>query len=580
MTNPAPTVWDDALLAAALLALDPAGLGGAVVRAPAGPVRDGWMAAFRALLDPGVPVRRMPAQISDDRLLGGLDLTATLRAGRPVATRGLLAELDGGVLVAGMAERLPPATAARLAAALDDAAVRVEREGVGAAHAAKFGLILLDEGEGEDPPPASALGDRLAFWVDLGGLGMRECPPPNEAVEVGAGPPASVACDSDMVEALCGTALALGVMSIRATLLAVRAARAAAALAGRAVVTQEDAAMAARLVLAPRATRLPQPAPDQPQDAEAGATPSPERSEADGSPDQTAEGPLDDRVLQAAAAAIPAGLLARLLEGGVPLQRPSVGRAGVMQRSPARGRPAESRPGDPRGGQRLDLIATLRAAAPWQGLRRLEGGGRDGILVRRHDLHVVRRRQRTASVAIFVVDASGSAALNRLAEAKGAVELLLADCYVRRDQVALIAFRGRGAELLLPPTRSLARAKRTLAGLPGGGGTPLCAGIEAAVDLAEAVRRRGLSPLVVLLTDGRPNVARGGAGGRRRAESDTLEAARRLLFSALPALLVDVAPQPHPFARDIAAAMGARYLALPAAQSATISRAVQAAMAA
>jgi magnesium chelatase subunit D len=194
-------------------------------------------------------------------------------------------------------------------------------------------------------------------------------------------------------------------------------------------------------------------------------------------------------------------------------------------------------------------------------------------------LRVVRRRQRRASVAIFVVDASGSAALNRLAEAKGAVELLLADCYVRRDQVALIAFRGRQAELLLPPTRSLARARRLLAGLPGGGGTPLCAGIEAATDLADGVRRRGQSPLVVLLTDGRPNVARDGMGGRPRAEADSLAAAQRLRVSGMPALMVDVAPLPHPFAAQIATAMGARYLALPAAQSATITRAVQAALA-
>ena len=104
------------------------------------------------------------------------------------------------------------------------------------------------------------------------------------------------------------------------------------------------------------------------------------------------------------------------------------------------------------------------------------------------------------------MDASGSSALHRLAEAKGAIELLLASCYVRRDRVALVAFRGQSAELLLPPTRSLVRAKRSLASLPGGGGTPLAAGIDVSLLLADAVQRRGGTPTIVLLTDGRANV--------------------------------------------------------------------------
>ncbi len=143
------------------------------------------------------------------------------------------------------------------------------------------------------------------------------------------------------------------------------------------------------------------------------------------------------------------------------------------------------------------------------------------------------------------MDASGSAALARLAEAKGAVELLLAECYVRRDRVAVLAFRGRGAQLLLPPTRSLVRAKRSLAGLPGGGGTPLAAGIEAGAALAADVRRRGGTPTLVLLTDGRANVARDGKGNRARAEEEALAAAGRLREAGVRVLLVDTSPRPH-----------------------------------
>jgi magnesium chelatase subunit D len=248
-----------------------------------------------------------------------------------------------------------------------------------------------------------------------------------------------------------------------------------------------------------------------------------------------------------------------------------------------RGRPAGTRAGSPRDGGRLALIDTLRAAAPWQTLRRRASRHPAGhgplIEVRAADLRIARLQQRTETTTIFAIDASGSAALHRLAEAKGAIELLLADCYVRRDQVAVLAFRGRDAQLLLPPTRSLVRAKRSLAGLPGGGGTPLAAGIDAATALAEATRRRGGTPIVVLLTDGRANVARDGAGGRARADEDARQAARRLRAAGFTTLLIDTSPQPQPTARSLAGDMGAAYLPLPQAGAGALSRSVQAATA-
>ena len=181
------------------------------------------------------------------------------------------------------------------------------------------------------------------------------------------------------------------------------------------------------------------------------------------------------------------------------------------------------------------------------------------------------------TTTLFVVDASGSSALNRLAEAKGAVELLLADCYVRRDRVAVIAFRGKGADLLLPPTRSLARAKRSLAGLPGGGGTPLAAAIDAARELADQISRHGETPIVVLLTDGRGNIARDGGTGRVRAGQDALAAARQMRLAGVAALLLDTSPQPQPSARLLAQEMGATYLPLPYAGAQLLSQAVRAA---
>lgn len=197
------------------------------------------------------------------------------------------------------------------------------------------------------------------------------------------------------------------------------------------------------------------------------------------------------------------------------------------------------------------------------------------VLVRREDFHITRLEQRRETTTIFVVDASGSSALNRLAEAKGAVELLLADCYVRRDRVAVIGFRGATAELLLPPTRSLVRAKRSLAGLPGGGGTPLATALDAAIELADAIRRRGETPGIVLMTDGRANIARDGKPGRVQAELDAMAASKRLAASGHATLFVDTSPRPQPSAAKLAGDMRAIYLPLPFADARALSAAVK-----
>jgi magnesium chelatase subunit D len=154
---------------------------------------------------------------------------------------------------------------------------------------------------------------------------------------------------------------------------------------------------------------------------------------------------------------------------------------------------------------------------------------------------------------------------------------MLGDCYIRRDQVALLAFRGTAAEVLLPPTGALARARRCLGALPGGGGTPLAAGLQAAVTLAATLQRRGEAPTLVLLTDGRANVALDGVYDRARAGADAERVARQLRAAGLPALVIDISPRPQPEAGRLAAAMGARLLALPRADAAALTRAVRAA---
>jgi magnesium chelatase subunit D len=176
------------------------------------------------------------------------------------------------------------------------------------------------------------------------------------------------------------------------------------------------------------------------------------------------------------------------------------------------------------------------------------------------------------SSVIFCVDASGSAALQRLAEAKGAVEQVLADCYVRRDHVALVAFRGQSAKLLLPPTRSLARVKKCLAELAGGGGTPLAAGIESALSLALDARSKGRTPLIVMMTDARANVARP-AG--KSPDDDAIACARLVRAQQVKALFLDTSPRPRAKAKTLADEMGATYLPLPRLDARRVSSQVQ-----
>jgi magnesium chelatase subunit D len=629
MTDKAPgtvPVMSLAPIAAAAFAVDPAAAGGVLLRAAPGAERDRWLEALRAMLPPTTPWRRMPLHIDDDRLLGGLDLGATLRAGRPVASRGLLADADRGILVVAMAERLSERTAAAVGAVLDDGEVACERHGIASRAAARLGVVALDEGI-DDERVAARLRERLGIHLVLpvaggstGGAfdGASDCAsdcasagapwsagPDVADIEAARARLADVRVGDDVVEALCAAALAMGIDSLRAPMLACRVARALAALYGRTRVDADDAAMAASLVLAPRATRLPATGPadapePEPPTAQEEANPAPEHESApadapapSSAPDQEAtpgaEQPLPEQVLEAARAAIPADVLRHLLGTEArPMRTPNQGKAGAARMGRLRGRPIGANRGEPRGGARLHLVETLRAAAPWQAIRRREAAARvepvkgeapqhsRRVFVRREDFHVWRFKQRSETTTVFVVDASGSSALHRLAEAKGAVELLLADCYVRRDSVAVVAFRGTSAEVLLPPTRSLVRAKRSLAGLPGGGGTPLAAGIDAANAVCASVRQRGGTPLVVLLTDGRANIALDGSPGRAQASADAVSAARRMRREGLAAVLLDTSPQPQPPAREVAAQMGARYLPLPHAGSVAVSQAVRA----
>jgi len=575
-------------MAALLFAVDPAGLQGIAVRSRPGPLRDAWTDFLRVRLASDAPWRRLPLSINDDRLIGGLDLAATLNTQKPVLQRGLLADADGGTVVIPMAERLEVGKAARIAAVMDKGHVRVEREGFAARHASRFSLVLFDESDRDENGPPPVLLERAAFSVALvedpeGGVKDLFADFGPQDIAAARDLLTRVEPSERIAEAVCGAAAVLGVASARAALFALRAARASAALDGRTSLRDEDLTVAARLVLGPRATRVPMEEPDA-EDMPEPQAPAEQPQEADSEKSDSALDPemLQDMIVSAARAVLPAEVLASLAarQTGKAAAEPG-GRKGPTVKSVLRGRPIGVREGRPAPGQRLSVIDTLRAAAPWQSLRRrsrTEGTG-PVIEVRPGDFRLRRMKQSMGTVTVFVVDASGSAALHRLAEAKGAVELLLAECYVRRDSVALITFSGRGVDLALPPTRSLVRAKRRLIGLPGGGGTPLSAAIDAAADMGERIRRQGQRAVLVFLTDGKANISRDGTADRRLAAEEAHQAASRLAGQDLSTLFVDIAPRSREAARDLAGRMGARYLALPHADAAGLNRAVGAAAA-
>ena len=578
------TSESDQVLAAALLASDLVGLGGAVITGRFG--GDSFVALLRQMLGPQARYQRLPCRVPDDRLLGGLDLVATKAQGRTVVEPGLLSRTNGGLLVLTSADRVGASTAARIVSAMDNGAVHLARDGIVATMPAQFGLIAVDTSDGSGGCCPESLKDRLAFWLPDELTAELPANPPLSPDEVltARGLISQIEAPQEIVEVLVTVAVSLGIRSLRAPLLALRAARAHAALCGRTSITSQDAALAARLVLGPRATQIPdlgearsesQPA-DQPSQ-------SPANHDA---PDiSTSSQPTLDEatevVLAAAKAALPSGLLQRLADRQRrPSATPSKVGAGDKRKSASHGRQIGHAPGRPTSGARLDLLATIRAAAPWQLLRQRErqiGLPRAPSLgrlidIRPSDFRIAKFESRTEAVTVFVVDASGSSALNRLAEAKGAVELLLADCYVRRDQVAMIAFRQRAAEVLLPPTRSLTRARRVLAELGGGGATPLASGLTVAREMVVGIRGRGQTALCLLLTDGQANIDINGAAGRSAAEADALRAAGALCQAAPSLIVIDTAVRPRPFAAQLAGKLSARYIVLPNADASALSQ--------
>lgn len=564
--------WALATTAIHLLKADPS-LKGILVGSAHGPVQQAWLKQ----LGQEFQLTTVPVSVSNERLCGGLDISQTLAAGKPVFQQGLLDTPDGALLVNG-AERLDTLTTSTLGAHLE----RSDAPGTV--------LVVMDESLPDETGIAdSSIADRLAMMIELPSL-------PFAVLQTLAAEQAStntrrinadgirkVRLTNTTLQEITLLAQRLGVDSLRSLLFAVHVARVHAAINGRREVTIDDAAIAVQLVLAPRATTMDGPQEqqeEQEEPSEEAETPdenSPPHqddthAEQDQPPDDNQEENLEnigEQLLEAAAATLPQNLIADLVRGQ--RNRGKAGRDATATGKGRSGRPTGVR--RPRGGlrdNRLNIVETLKAAAPKQRIRGNALNSENRLQVRVEDFRITRYKQPTRTTTVFVVDASGSAALHRLAEAKGAVELLLAECYVRRDRVALISFRGTEAHLDLPPTRSLVRAKRELASLPGGGGTPLAAGLGLATQVVQQLKQAGETPVLVVMTDGKANIAIDGEASRPKAMDDAHLAARALANAKVKCLFVDTAPRARPQARELANALAASYLPLPSLDASTL----------
>ena len=608
-----------------LLAIDP-GLRGVLISGSSGSAKRVLARSFASLTSGvdgaiGTPFVELPTNAADDALLGGLDLEATVASGERCVSRGMLARAHGGVLYSGCVNLLDAALADHIAATLEDGIVRLERDGISESFRARFVFVGTgDSAQGEISPN---LRDRVGLLVEMGddksaseGAEIIERAiefdrEPEAFVETWAIETAAIRSQIDEarerllrisieredISRLAVAAMSLGVEGNRADIFAARAARSSAALAGRDSIADEDLVLAIKLVLLPRATQLP---PSAPQQSELEPRPEVESREnpdtAEREPNETTHnheinnGIAEDLIIEAIAAQPPTEAL--ILKGG------DKNTGGTRAGSGRRAQTEESSRGRYTGarrirvdGARIAVDATLRAAAPYQVARRARrksaSSRRESTLrkslveIVQDDLRFKCFKRRSGVLFIFAVDASGSMAVNRMAQAKGAIARLLGEAYLHRDKVALISFRGSNADILLAPTRSVELAKQLVDAMPTGGGTPIGAGLLKALGLARLARLQGIRRAVILLmTDGRGNVAARARGSGPihpwDAVDELAEIGAVLAGERIESVVIDTRSSfvSSGEADRLAKRIGARYLYLPRRDIDTMNAAV------